>query len=202
MLTALGAAVGGAWDMANNGINQIYTKSNMREQNAFNARESQRQRDFNAAQAQLQRDFEERMSNSAYQRSVADMRAAGFNPALLAGGSSPASTPSGAVASGTAASGSAIAGGGSSHGSASSFFASLLNSASKNKELAFKVAQAQRDAQLDDAKNRVEAAKSAYYNSAAAYHNILTEDIGNKMKPSYYEKKQNEDIERQLHNLL
>ncbi len=66
----------------------------------YNAAMQQQAMNYNSAEAQKNRDWQEYMSNTAYQRAMKDLKAAGVNPILAFGsGISGATTPSGGASS-------------------------------------------------------------------------------------------------------
>lgn len=95
----LGRAIGSHGDAIGTGVANIYGQQ---QTNAANAKQAREQMDFQERMIARQEGFQERMSSTAVQRHVADLRAAGLNPAL-AFSSAGASSPAGAAAAGAQA---------------------------------------------------------------------------------------------------
>lgn len=103
----IGAGIGAVSNLAGGMI----SSAGAADRNAMSWQQMQAQQQFareqsawSAEQAQKQMDFQERMSNTQYQRGMADMRAAGLNP-ILAYSQGGASSPAGAIASAQGAGG-------------------------------------------------------------------------------------------------
>lgn len=89
----IGGLIGGVGSL----VSGMFNSENVEKTNTQNLQIARETNQMSMEEAQRNRDYQERLSNSAYQRSMKDMYAAGLNP-ILAYQKGGASTPSGGQA--------------------------------------------------------------------------------------------------------
>lgn len=144
---------------------------------------------FNAEEAQKTRDWQTQMSNTTYQRQIADMKAAGLNPGLmLANGS----TGQGVSAGATAHSGNFAGAYGANYNSLGSNLGQLVNSAAKVQALKNMDLRSVKDIYMATG-NKTSASQVSRINEAISHTKPMSDKEWSKMLDSLDVLKKAED---------
>lgn len=147
----------------------------------FSAQQQTQAEAFNANQAQLNRDFQERMSSTAYQRSRADMAAAGLNP-ILAANAGGASTPGGSYGSIGAVGGAQASSGSASAGSSGVSMANAPRMSDKSALISNVITSASEAARLKPTLDTMEANKNLIEQQEATSRGVADVNMAEKLR--------------------
>lgn len=174
--TVLGSGFDGLFDLLqkNTDKNNAWSAAQAQKQMDFQERMNQIAMDFNSLEAGKNRDWQEYMSNTAHQREVADLKAAGLNPVLSASGGNGAAVTSGATASGVTSAGAQADPDQSMNGALASLYGAMISAQTQmyNANLSartnLQMAAMQQEAQMYGSQLAAEASKYAAGTAYAA----------------------------------
>lgn len=154
--------------------NNAWSAAQAQKQMDFQTQANQIAMDFNAAEAAKNRDWQQMMSNTAHQREIQDLKAAGLNPVLSATGGNGAAVTSGSAASGVTSSGAQADADQSANTAMAAIYGSIINAqtqmhnANLSAQTNLRMAEMQQAASMYGAQLAAEASKYGAGVNAAA----------------------------------